>query len=726
MNAGIKIWIKRSLMALAVLLALLALIVTYVVLTFDANAFKTQAVQYVVEHYQRTLVIDGDIGLTVFPRIGVSLGHLSLSEPRTSSIAVEVEKVKLSLDVLPLLRREVRVGAVELAGLRATLVRDGLGKTNFDDLVGDKVQGKDAAKQVDAASSVPVPSVFDVEQIRISKSSFTYRDKAANHGAGSEYSLSGLDVRLGRLANATPVPIELSVQISSTAPVLKGQLTAKGAVNLDVATRRLGMRDFEMRFEGQMHETNAADAKVVASLSVPQLELTGERAAAKSIRLQFSRGGAAAAQASVLLEDVSGAPAQVRVAALSVEASSSGAQAVKLTLKSPLEVNLDALAATLVKMDGRVSVQAPDGSGKTIDVPFSGRVGVEGKAEKADAAINAQVEGSPLALRLDVAGFDQPRISFNVEADKIDLDHFMKLGGGSPGSPGSAAPSAAKEVPFDLTPLKTLNLDGNMRIGQLKAHGVQVQKFALTVHAHAGELVAAPITALLYEGSVDARASVNANSYRYAFAPRLTNISIGPLLRDAAGIDKLEGRGNVSADLTASGNTLSAIKRSLNGNAAVRLADGVLKGFDYAKQLGNWRDKLRGAASQSSASDKQEQTAFSEMGATFQIVNGIATNKDLLAKAPLLRLDGAGQIDIAAGSIDYLVKASLVSTLTGQGGKNKSEVYDVTVPVKLAGTFEAPRYEVQWAGIASQAIKAKAVEAVKGKLGDALKGLLQR
>jgi AsmA protein len=487
------------------------------------------------------------------------------------------------------------------------------------------------------------------------------------------------------------------------------------------------MRDFELKFEGQMSSGQpATSSNVVAMLVVPQLEMTSERATAKSIRIQFQRDGAAAAQAIVQLDDVSGAPAQVKVAQLSVDASTSGEQAMKLSIKSPLQVNLDVMAATLAKIEGQVVVASPDGSGKTMEIPLSGRVSVEGKAEKADAALSAQVDGTQVALRVDVAGFERPRINFNLDADKLDLDRFMKPGANSQSGVAPASTAAAKEAPIDLSALKTIELDGNVRIGQLKVHGIHVQKLALTAKAHGGELVAAPLTALLYEGSVDARATVNANTYRYAFVPRLTNISVGPLLRDAAGIDRLEGRGNVSADVTASGNTVSAIKRSLNGNAAVRLADGVLKGFDYAKQLGNWRDKLHGASSQSSAADKQEQTAFSEMGATFQIANGVATNKDLLAKAPLLRLDGAGQIDIAAGSIDYLVKASLVSTLTGQGGKNKGEVYDVTIPVKLAGTFEAPRYEIQWASVASQAIKAKAVEAVKGKLGDALKGLLQR
>ena len=54
------------------------------------------------------------------------------------------------------------------------------------------------------------------------------------------------------------------------------------------------------------------------------------------------------------------------------------------------------------------------------------------------------------------------------------------------------------------------------------------------------------------------------------------------MLRDAANIDTLDGKGNVSVDLTTQGATVDALKKALNGTAAVNLADGSLKGIDIA------------------------------------------------------------------------------------------------------------------------------------------------
>ena len=45
----------------------------------------------------------------------------------------------------------------------------------------------------------------------------------------------------------------------------------------------------------------------------------------------------------------------------------------------------------------------------------------------------------------------------------------------------------------------------------------------------------------------------------------------------------------------------------------------------------------------------------------------------------------------------------------------------LTIPVRLTGPFDAPKYEIDYAAIASQAAKAKAQEKVQKKLQDLLR-----
>ena len=121
------------------------------------------------------------------------------------------------------------------------------------------------------------------------------------------------------------------------------------------------------------------------------------------------------------------------------------------------------------------------------------------------------------------------------------------------------------------------------------------------------------------------------------------------------------------------------------------------------------------------------------MSATFNIKNGVAHNNDLTGKSPLLRIGGEGDVDIGNENLNYVVKATVVATTAGQGGKELGDLRGITVPVKLSGPFSAPQYGIDFSGMLSGAAKAvvgNKVEDVKAKVqeqvGDRLKGLFGR
>lgn len=96
--------------------------------------------------------------------------------------------------------------------------------------------------------------------------------------------------------------------------------------------------------------------------------------------------------------------------------------------------------------------------------------------------------------------------------------------------------------------------------------------------------------------------------------------------------------------------------------------------------------------------------------------------------SPLLRVTGAGDIDIPREVIDYAVRVSIVGTAEGQGGKTLEDLKGLTIPVKITGSFDNPRPKVDLAAVlkeqATDEVKAKAEEKLKEKLGDGLGGLL--
>jgi len=347
-----------------------------------------------------------------------------------------------------------------------------------------------------------------------------------------------------------------------------------------------------------------------------------------------------------------------------------------------------------------------------------------------------------------VHGFSAPRIGFDADVDRLNLDRYLpsvaptgaKEGGATEGKPAGASTltPAPADPKVDLSALKSLKLAGELRIGALQVHNLKASKVKVAVNSAGGHLDVAPLSASLYQGALNGTAKVDANTNRVAANLALNGISIGPLVKDLTGRDLIEGQGGLKLDIATGGPTVGAMRHALGGAASLALHDGAIRGINIAQKLREVKSALSGAA-QTGVADQAQKTDFSELTATFAIKNGVATNSDLLAKSPLLKVNGAGIIDIGAGALDYTVQASVVETAADQGGGGLADLRGVTVPVHLSGPFAALSYQLDWNSVARQAITTKAGEQLKNllsnklkkgaqpsnpNLGDALKGLL--
>lgn len=340
---------------------------------------------------------------------------------------------------------------------------------------------------------------------------------------------------------------------------------------------------------------------------------------------------------------------------------------------------------------------------------------------------------SPLAVKFDdsqikgafgISRFANPIYHFDLDIDRLDADRYITPTDNKTAS-GKEAP-ADPNAPIDLSALKSLNANGELRLGWLKLANVTSTNVRIKLKADDGVAELAPFSANLYQGAMNGTLRVDARSTpNIAFRQDMHNINIGPLLVDAINNDMLSGKGTLKVDVTTQGSTVAALKKGLNGKAAVNLADGAVKGIDIAGTLRDAKDRLNVLKSQTSiAARDDKKTDFSEMVASFNIRNGVAHNDDLSMKAPLLRITGSGDIDLAHETIQYLAKPTVVRTLKGQGGAGLEELNGLTVPVKLSGTFAKPTYSIDFAGLATALAQQKALEGIGGEKGDAVRSLI--
>ncbi len=708
-------WFKYLAIALGGLLALVLIAVVALFALVDTAALKTTLSKYMAERYQRTLTLEGDLKLSLFPTLGVSLSQARLSEPRATTTALKVEQARLSLEVLPLVRGQIRVGGVTLEGLEASVVRGADGKSNYDDLIAGGSKQQSAAVQ------------FDIEKIAITRSALVLRDALS----GTDLALAQFNLNTGRVAERAPFPFDVSMQIQGAQPAIQGGFKAKGVATFDLAVPAFSLSKFDASYSGKL----GADS-IEASLNLPQLSLSTEATEIQELHAGVKITGARQLEAKLAATGVSGKPSALSIKQLSINGQ--GTQEQKnfvFDLKAPVTADLNALLLRLPQFSGQVQLNDPSLPMKTIQLPLSGTLTADFKQQKMQGKLNTKFDETTLQAQWGIQQLSPLKFSFDVNADRVNVDRYL---------PATApkAPASSAEKPIDLSALKSLNANGIARIGQLQIKGLKVSQVVLTLQANAGDVRLAPVSAQLYGGSLQATASVNAHNNRYALNQQLSNIQLGPLLRDVANSDLLEGRGAVSANVTTTGTTVSALKKGMNGSASLRLNDGAIKGYDLGKTLGNARDKLNALVKGGTTNDQgggsaQDKTQFSEMSASFNIVNGVASNDDLNVKAPLFRLGGSGKIDLGQSRVDYLARASIVNTLTGQGGKDKGQTKDITIPVKIVGPFDKLGWEVQWSAVGSEALKStlgskldekkqELKDKAREQVQDKLKGLFSR
>src|SRR5256885_6831667 len=127
---------KALLLAVGGVVVLIVLVIAIVAATFDPNKYKPEIVAAVKGKTGRTLAIEGNLGLSCFPGIGIAVGRASWSEANSSRIVARVEQAKIALALWALLSKRVVVDRVTLSGLALDLVQGKGGRTNFEDLAG--------------------------------------------------------------------------------------------------------------------------------------------------------------------------------------------------------------------------------------------------------------------------------------------------------------------------------------------------------------------------------------------------------------------------------------------------------------------------------------------------------------------------------------------------------------------------------------------------------------
>jgi AsmA protein len=186
------------------------------VATFDANSYKQELSDLVRQQTGRDLQFFGDVGLTIYPALGMKIGAMSFSNAPGfgAQPMIKVNKASISVDLASLITFSPQVNQLLLQDLEINLQKNAAGVTNWDNLVEADSSASSTTTDTTSAGgadsdAVTISGAFG--GINMQNARLLWKDDQA----GVEYRINDLDLKTGRITADAPFALQLHLALQS-------------------------------------------------------------------------------------------------------------------------------------------------------------------------------------------------------------------------------------------------------------------------------------------------------------------------------------------------------------------------------------------------------------------------------------------------------------------------------------------------------------------------------
>ena len=298
---------------------------------------------------------------------------------------------------------------------------------------------------------------------------------------------------------------------------------------------------------------------------------------------------------------------------------------------------------------------------------------------------------------------------------KLDLD-FQKLAIAIARSTANSSNQPWSNATLETNNLNYIDLQARISASELTVGDARFTPAAVDANLTTGVLKLQISNLGAYEGTATGNltADVSTATPTYAMQADLTGVRALPLLDGLADFDRLDGRMQAKLSVRSSGSSQRAIMTNMAGTAFIVFQDGAIRGLNVAQMI-----RSLTASTLSGWQESAEKTTdLSQLSASFKIDKGQAQTTDLNLVGPLVKMTGAGTIDLGTKQIGFRVEPKLVMTTEGQG--RLTDPVGLGIPVMIEGPWVSPRIYPEMQGILDNpdAAYAKLKQMGKGLFGE--------
>lgn len=687
---------KKLSISLAIIVVAFAAFFVALVTLIDPNQFKPLIVEQTKKATGLDLIMNGEIHWQFYPTIGFSVGETELRNPHgfTHTNLIKINQAAFDISLWPILNHHLEIGKIKLDGAKIHLETRHDGASNLDSFRHQATESSDPAVREEATShpgvNTSVESKPQDEQWQVSLVGLSITNASvsmSNKQAGSEIALSDVNFDVTDFVPDQWTHVRFSA---------RGDL--EGA-DMDVD----GKADLKFARNYQLYATK--DAELSLNLNHPSVKLKEAKLTIPAFEL-----------------------GQVSPVHLTLQGNSAGKM---VTFDASTDVLVDQALEQIAlnHLTSSAVITDEQDEDKIVKMALNGQASYRVDKHALSVILaSLKLNQAMLDGQVDVSLTKVPDITLDLHSPDLDVDALLMqltspttVESGQKENVNTTSPSVADaQKEPDLSALTGFNLAVKLIVDKLKVNHVDMQKVNAVLSGKQGHFNLTRLDASLYQGtaSVHGQLDVTTHPATYQVHKQVSGVHIRPLLVAVADTDRLEGKADLAVDVQGKGLSLNRMKQNLKGTVDIALLDGAIHGVNVARLIRTSYAKIKGHPL--SDEEQIQQTDFSTLNGSFVLAQGVATTTNLKMMSPLLRINGIGSIDYIKQILDLKVDTSVVGSLKGQGGKDIDELKDVTIPLKITGPWDKPKYRLVFDDVLKQKAKKELNRGLK-KLDEKIK-----
>jgi AsmA protein len=637
----------------------------------NPNAYKARLAAAVNESTGRELALSGDIKLSLFPRVALELGPASLGNPPGfgDETFLTFRHATVRVRLWPLLHEQLEFAGVEIEGLDLRLRKNAEGLGNWES----------AARPSAPSPPLNGPSGGDIGHslrnlagIRITHGSITYQDVA----------ITKLQLEFGAITQDGVVPITSAFDADLGSPGPHASVSGSFAVSADSAGRHLRVAAISL---SGLASRPGGNQPTHWEMSAPAIDVNLEEHAvdAPAFALRYLGAQVNGDLKAQRTADDWGVTGSVTLAPLLLREFLPRVGVVVPRIQDPRA--LSELSAS--------SDFAYDAGGWHF------------------SKIQAHLDDTQIHGSVALTAGDERSVKFDLAADQIDADRYLKPKDGAGDADGQrqaialnqSSDSAANRV------TKMPEVDGILSVASLHVVHMDFTSVKVNIDAKDDVVHLYPAQALIDGGrySGDITYDRHGDIPSLSLDEHLAEVDMHRLLGDTTGGNRLSGRGTVSLKASAQGRGADAMLKSLNGHLEASIADGAIDGVDLSHEFGIAQALL--ARTSASTREDTRRTQFDTFRLSADIANGVATTKDLTIASQSLRVTGQGSANLSNKAVNFQLLASISTPIAAIDN----------IPLLVTGTYSDPKVRPDL----DKLVKGELKQRLQDVLHDKLQGL---